>query len=300
MGKHRASIEQEKEPATDSASYKKRKTRHWGSKLWGWSQFGEKKLWDWLQLLSALAIPVVLAGAGFWISAQQDIRQQAVEEQRAQDAALQAYLDQMGALILEENLRDSEEDSEARALARARTLTVLGRLDPKRKRSVVQFLYESSLIAKTDPIVDLSNADLRYIDLHLKDLRNADLSEADLREADLTNADLTGANLTNARLEDTDLTFAKLKGATLSNADLTEANLSHAGLNHADLTIATLKRTNLRGAILHEADLNYANLWEADMRYADLRDAQGVSEETLRARYVKLEGTYLPDGSKHN
>jgi 1,4-dihydroxy-2-naphthoate octaprenyltransferase len=58
---------------------------------------------------------------------------------------LQAYLDQMSALMLHNNLRDSEEDSEARRLARARTLTVLGRLGPDRKRTVVRFLYESAL-----------------------------------------------------------------------------------------------------------------------------------------------------------
>src|SRR3712207_7092959 len=42
-------------------------------------------------------------------------------EQRAQDAALQAYLDQMGELMLEKDLRDSEEDSEARTLDRKST-----------------------------------------------------------------------------------------------------------------------------------------------------------------------------------
>ena len=55
------------------------------------------------------------------------------QEQRAQDPALQAYLDQMSTLLLEKDLRNSEEDSEVRTLARARTLTVLERLDPSRK-----------------------------------------------------------------------------------------------------------------------------------------------------------------------
>src|ERR687897_793276 len=82
----------------------------------GWTGFSEKKLWDWLQLLSALAIPVVLAAAGLWFTAQQEARQQNIENQRAkaerglaeqraqaerelavqraQDEALQAYLSQ--------------------------------------------------------------------------------------------------------------------------------------------------------------------------------------------------------------
>jgi len=300
MGKHGAPVEQEKEPGNKSAAEKEARKRHWGSKLWEWTEFGEKKLWDWLQLLSALAIPVVLAVAGFWFSEQQDSRQQAIEDQRAQDVALQAYLDQMGTLMLEENIRNSEGRSEARTLARARTLTVLGRLDPKRKRSVVQFLYESSLIDKADPIVDLSNADLSSVNLRLKNLSEADLSEADLSEADLSNADLSDANLRNAILSDADLPSADLSEASLTNADLSDANLSSADLSDADLTYAHLNYTDLSSAILRGADLSGAGLIEADLSYADLSGAQGVTKGTLKAQYVKLEGTTMPDGTKHD
>jgi hypothetical protein len=69
----------------------------------GWTGFGDKALWDWLQLLSTLAIPVVLAAASLWFTAQQEEHQQRVEseraklerdleEQRSQDTVLQAYL----------------------------------------------------------------------------------------------------------------------------------------------------------------------------------------------------------------
>src|SRR5918994_4311896 len=50
----------------------------------GWTGFGDKTFWDWLQLLSALAIPVVLAAAGLWFSAQQDARQLRIKNQRAE------------------------------------------------------------------------------------------------------------------------------------------------------------------------------------------------------------------------
>jgi hypothetical protein len=85
-----------------------------------------KTFWDWLQLL---IVPLALVGIGFWLTTQQDAQQQLIEEQRADDAALQANLDQMNNLLLEYNLRSSKENSEVRTLARARTLTVLGRLD---------------------------------------------------------------------------------------------------------------------------------------------------------------------------
>ena len=52
----------------------------------------------------------------------------------------------MSALLLVKDLRNSEEDSEVRTLARARTLTVLGRLGPGRKTAVMQFLVEAELI----------------------------------------------------------------------------------------------------------------------------------------------------------
>jgi hypothetical protein len=98
-----------------------------------------------LQLLGSLAIPLVLAFAGFWFTSQQEKSGQVVEEQRAQDAALQAYLDQMGTLLLKEELRKSEEDSEVRTLARARTKTVLERLDSRRTAAVIEFLIEAEL-----------------------------------------------------------------------------------------------------------------------------------------------------------
>src|SRR3712207_6406270 len=118
---------------------KRGKRPPWWKRLWGWTEFGKKSGWEYLELLSALAIPVVIAVAGFWFTAQQEERQRAIEkqraeneqrleDQRAQDAALQAYLDQMGTLLLHENLRNPEEGSEVETLARARTLTVLGRL----------------------------------------------------------------------------------------------------------------------------------------------------------------------------
>ena len=110
-------------------------------------------------------------------AAAQRERELEVENQRAQDAALQAYLDQMSRLMLDKDrpLRRAEQGDEVQTLARARTLTALTRLDASRKRSVLQFLYESDLVKKGHVVVDL---------------RGADLSEANLSGADLSGADL--------------------------------------------------------------------------------------------------------------
>jgi hypothetical protein len=162
------------------------------SKGWTLKALGGKTIWDWLQLL---IVPFALTVIGFLFTMQQDIRQQKIEdqraeserqlgEQRAQDAALQAYLDQMSTLLLaDEGLRESKEGSEVRTLARARTLTVLGRLDGDRKWSVIQFLYESGLISKDAVTVDLEGTDLS----------KSNLSGANLSDAGLGGAGLFGA-----------------------------------------------------------------------------------------------------------
>jgi uncharacterized protein YjbI with pentapeptide repeats len=294
----------------------------------GWTGFSDKKLWHWLELLGTLAIPVVLAVAGFWFTAQQDARQQKIEDrrakaeqelaaQRAQDEALQTYLGQVGTLLLKEDLRSAEAGSEVRTLARARTLTVLGRLGPDRKRTVIEFLYEASLINGDNPAIPLNNANLSGIDLssrYLKDrritgdpnleginLRGADLSEADLRSANLTEADLSGADLSEA-----DLRWAYLYDAKLFRADLREADLSGANINNGlppdDLVHVSKADTSvvsLQGADLTQADLSGADLSSADLSGAEQllsgADLSGVDLSNADLKSARLPPRGLPD-----
>jgi hypothetical protein len=151
-----------------------------------------KTLWDWLQLLGVLAVPVVVGFGAVWFTTRQG--KVAYEENidNQQETALQTYIDKMSELLLDKGnpLRNSTEGDEVRTVARVRTLTILPRLDANRKRSVLQFLYESGLISKGNRIVDLNGADLS----------GANLSGVNLEEADLKEADLRGANLRKANL----------------------------------------------------------------------------------------------------
>jgi uncharacterized protein YjbI with pentapeptide repeats len=200
-----------------------------------------KTAWDWLQLL---VVPLMLALITVVFTWQQDARQQKIEnrraaaerelaKQRAQDEALQAYLDQMGSLLLERDLRTSKEDSEVRTLARARTLTVLGRLDTSRREEIMNFLLEADLVRKVGgsaPVIKLAGADLHGVNVFMF---TADLLAADLSGADLEAADLSGAGLVHADLSGAVLVYADLSHADLSSADLSDANLSRANLTGA-------------------------------------------------------------------
>jgi uncharacterized protein YjbI with pentapeptide repeats len=195
---------------------------------------------------------------------------------------LQRYLDQMGTLIIDKDLRTAE-DPEVRTLARARTATVIQRLDADGNRNVVRFLNEASLtgagqsslslLAEADlrgarlEGVDLSTMDLRSANLRNARLKDADLSDANLSDADLSNASLSGATLIGADMSDASLRHANLSNTSLYGADLSDADLSRATLS------GNLERVSLYGADLYGADLSGADLDGADMRNSALSGA---------------------------
>ena len=197
-------------------------------------------LWDWIKLL---IVPAVIAGGGLWFNAQQREREQRIASERAQDEALQGYLDGMSQLLTDKErpVHSAQPGDSLSTVARARTLTVLGRLDSGRKRSVLQFLFESGMIYKEQTLLDEGGLIERRHNL------------VSLEQADLRGADLLGT---------------VLSGTYLSGAYLSRTNLSGVFLEEADLSGANLSKANLR---------------EADLSGANLREAKGVTNEQLSA-----------------
>lgn len=230
-----------------------------------------KTLWEYLEIL---IIPLVIGAGAFWFQrtmAKRDeknkeaARERAfeIESDRQHQAILATYLDRMSELLLKHNLRESEEGSEVRTVAKARTVSALRSLDGKRIAQVIHFLTESNLGGKKLlPRIELPGADLQKVDL---------------RGADLQGAFLYGANLQKARLFMANLHGADLWGANLQGADLEGANL-HGAL---------LTKANLQGA-----HLNWANLQEADLRWALV-----VAKQLPIAS--KLKNAIMPDGTKY-
>ena len=140
-----------------------------------------------------------------------------IADRGAQDEALQVYLDQISAMLMpnteQPSLYDALPGDSVSSVARARTLTVLPRLDGERKAWVVQFLYESGLINRGGLVLDLSGADLSGADLSGANLLGVILRGADLRWAYLSMADLGAADLSLAKLRGIDLCFADLSGS---------------------------------------------------------------------------------------
>jgi hypothetical protein len=279
---------------------------------------------EWLELL---IVPVVLALITVVFTWQQNERQQDLEtkrtkqaqnienqraeaeqdlaKQRAQDEALQAYLGQMSQLLLEKDLLGSKEGSVEWTLARARTFTVMQRLDAERNKTVVRFLGESKLIETdgTTPSL-LKGASLDHANLAGVDLSHADLSGANLEHANLENAYFAGANLDNANLDN-----ANLEGAySYGDASMKWASFDHANMHnfytlpHLNLSWAHLWDTNLSGAYLEganlsNANLDSANLSNAELDSANLRGAAHVTQKQLDSSKSLLDAT-MPNGEK--
>src|SRR6266496_5678150 len=104
-----------------------------------------KGLWDWLQLLGVLAIPVVVGLGAAWYTVQQGKVSDAENIDNQRETALQAYIDKMSELLLHEKLRDSTKEDEVRKIARVRTIAVLFQLDARRIGYVFTFLRETGL-----------------------------------------------------------------------------------------------------------------------------------------------------------
>jgi uncharacterized protein YjbI with pentapeptide repeats len=254
-----------------------------------WTGFAGKTLWDWLQLLAALAIPVAIALGTAWFSYQQNQtslqiseRQhesdQAIALDQQRETTLKTYLDDMSDLLLNHNLSKSQPGDAVREVAKTRTLTTLRRLDTSHNILVFQFLQEANLISNRDAVITFHEADLRRADIGESNLYFVDFSWAYLQEANLSRAYLFGANLSDA----------SLFRANLRAADLSRVNLSEASLLNADLSLTGLSGTDLSGA-----DLRGANLYEAVIDYGDHRTIlQGARYNTKEILW-RSEGKIL-------
>jgi len=283
-----------------------------GKTVWDYS-FAGKTVWNYLDVF---LVPVAVTVATFWFTSQQDRRQRkaeaaqeqiamAAEEQRAQDEALQVYLDRMSELLIYQRLHDHRNEYDAeRVTARARTLAVLRSLDGVRKRTVLLFLREARLINRNV----VPHYDARYVGLD-----DADLSKADLRGARLVST----SKEEFISLKNTNLKCAKLSEAMLYGADLSGADLSEADMSGADLRGADLSEAKLNGAILNRARLgtareivvlpdggtepaepNPADLRQADLSQTNLQLARGWTREQLN-QAESLEGATMPDGAQY-
>jgi hypothetical protein len=230
-----------------------------------------RTFWDWMTILTISAVIGVVA---LMYANRQAAEQQELQELQVMDDAVQAYLDHMTQIMLDDRnpLPASGSESAAGKAARAWTLTALNRLDGEHNQSVITFVKESGLVT----------------------FETSRGQKGDVLRLD--DADLSGANLENNELGGFNLRYADLPRANLHDATLSVANLTFADLSNADLTGAELRDTSLVFANLDRADLKNADLRHADLRGAYLKTAKNLTQEQVDQASEGNAATSLPDG----
>lgn len=148
---------------------------------------------------------------------------------------------------------------------------------------------EMHYVARTRTLNALSQLDGKRKGEIMRFLNDTDLIHAGSAIVDLSNADLSHADLVGVNLRDADL-----RNVSFISADLQFAQMHASNLSNADLSLA-----NLNDADLRLTDLSNDDLSSADLSGANLSQAKGMTTGQLH-RAKSLQGTVLPDGSKHH
>ena len=286
--------------------------------------------WDALGLVFVpVAGGIIITIVSHTYNKRQREREEAVQTLRAQDLALQQYLDQMSDLLVNRGLRPDPADSEpkglqryldqvndllvnlnlrsepansepkvyVRYLAQARTIAVLLGLDSEHKRRPLKLVYELGLIEKDNRPLELNNAGLDGANLSELTLRNAYLRGVDLRRADLKGADLEGSNLNLADLRGSNLKRADLRGVDLTNANLLPYDAQdperwsiHNNLTKTDLSKEISLSRGLQFTDLRGATLARAHLRGAFLSGADLSDTDFSNADLRGAELTGCKG----------
>ena len=228
----------------------------------------DKTVWD---LMELLIMPLVLAVGAYLFSRSERRNEQRIANDRLQEATLQAYIDKIGKLLIDDNLLGckSDESSSVRDLAQTLTVTALRTLSADRKTLIFRFLKSAKLGDKL-----LIGANLEEVDLKGTDIRGIDLSKADLRVSDISNSALVDVNLSKAYMVSTNL-----HGAQFWNVDCIDTDMSYSDLSHSSI-------------ISGKIDFRNANLYMADLRYADFGDPDSDG--------VKFHGANLEEANLQN
>ncbi|CAF0887342.1 unnamed protein product [Adineta steineri] len=259
------------------------------------SQTTRCKTEKFLQIISAIIIPLVIAIATIVITVQQNRYNQATREndldiaqkqreqdllianqtreqdrelntrqrqqeqnladQQRQETLLDNYIRDTSQLILSLNFTYTYEIREY--IFRPQALAVLRQLDAKRKTNVILFLHESGLLSSGEDPISLvgANLDGLILDIEEDTAFHPFLFDLALSYTSLVNASFNNRQLRYADFRYTQMRGVSFKGTTLLSADFYAANLRNAKFSNANLRGADFSSTDLTGCDLSDKQL---------------------------------------------
>ncbi|UJR24099.1 hypothetical protein I4U23_027066 [Adineta vaga] len=186
---------------------------------------------------------------------------------QANETVLNQYVSNMANIVLE--MRREAQTVSHLKIIRSLAFGALRRLDSKRKKFVIQHLYDMALIKDGETIFYSINSGIGR-PMHLKGavLDGADFSgEMSLPLIFLRNASLVNVSFVNADLQNADFTGSILIGANFSYANLDGANFVDTQLQEADFTGASVRSIQFFQVNLTRSSISNEQISQAAVFY---------------------------------
>ncbi|MGD8455541.1 MAG: pentapeptide repeat-containing protein [Anaerolineales bacterium] len=234
--------------------------------------FQGKTLWDWTELL---LFPGTITYLIWSLENREEKISRDISLDQFRESLLHDYFDAMANIdefgFFEEEVEDENgyeiKPEPGKNVGWFKTVSITNKLDPERRRLVLDFLYYSNLIFRTEkPPYAVVN------------LFGANFSDADLSGIYLSNTNFRHVNFKNCKFTKAHMPYSRMVECDLTNAVFDNANTPGIDFSDSDLTNASFINTNMLCANLNRSKINVEHL-----------------------RNVKsLAGTIMPDGSLYD
>ena len=237
----------------------------------------------WLtQVIIPVSIPISITLWG-WLNEQ---RQKELSKKNTCEVELRDYFDRMYELLSEINksqnqniFSDQDELKSLFGVAQIRTLSISQNLGDYTtgKRRVVQFLYSTGLLKKTEYQLlrdaDMSSSNLENMNLSGANLSGAIFHSSSFNRANLSDSDLSCSNFEGCSFCESILTSADCRNSSFERAKFSSTEYSRLNTLRRGLEWIRLKPANLKGANFENANLENADLFDVELTAVNLENA---------------------------
>ncbi|CAF3952966.1 unnamed protein product [Rotaria sordida] len=195
------------------------------------------------------------------------------------------------------------------ALARAKTLNVIGQLGSNRSRQLIEFLHDAKQMTTDDKPLDLSGAQLNKLDfrgssaLHTRkklSLVGISLNEATFEGLQIDGWDFTAASLNGANFRYCNISNTMFDQTSLIGADFSFSQLDLIIFNYAQVRLESWTQQPANGLIIRrESSINHECVYSAkkDARAALIQKVSLIcrcsyGKSTIRQTMTELRDNY--------
>ena len=247
---------------------------------------------EWIKLLISLSLPLTIGVFTFVTTLQnRSIAQQQreLDKNQAEDVqrenAFSSYIDDISR-FRQENIGDLLTNNEKLLYIRTKTLVTLRKVDKERKKQILWFLYDSSLLSTYENWI-LTGADFHRIEMESKECQFIDTYfwGVSFAETKFKRCIFRNNTFREANFEQADLTRSVFRVSSFMNSQLDHANFQDTTIYQISFHSSSLSYVDFRGARFDSVRFNNVNLTGA------------IFSNRQQLDQLDIRNSLLPDGS---